>query len=119
MSIFGALCDTASLVRSAQDYLRRIATRSQAQSVDPSAAGAAGLYQTGTDGAYPTNPKSVFVLIPQECDADDSEGATASYTGDASQATYGVGTGTTVPPLGTTVTADFVGGRLCFNYNGP
>lgn len=118
MGFYNALCDTAALIRTANQYLRETAQNRAARDADPSAAGSAMLGVTSTDGNYPTNATSVYVVTPQELDADDSEGATSTPTSDDTQNVYAVNLGTAVPPMGTQVVCHAVGGRWTFRYDG-
>lgn len=76
---------------------------------------------TTTNGDYPTVASAVYMLIPQGIDADDAEGASATFSnespGDPSMVPA-VNLGSQIPPQGTCVIASGAGGRTCFRFDG-
>ena len=82
--------------------------------------GSAGfLLVTTTCASYPTAAGSVYCCNPVWLDADDTEGATPTFTADTGVTIYALNIGTTVPPAGSYVIAVAVGGRVCFRWDNP
>jgi len=116
MSVAGAITKD----RIARSVLQGIAAQADRTSQESSAVGAAFLGQTTTDGTYPapgSNPQVAFLVTPQEIDADDTEGATATFTGDTDNNMLALNLGGSVPPQGSLVIVSAVGGRYCFRFD--
>lgn len=118
MNLYGSLCDGMQLVRTAQQFLRQTAALRGGRDASPAAAGASMLCVTATDGSYPTVAGAVYVVTPQELDAEDTEGAVATATGDTTQNFYALNLGASIPPQGTQIVCHSVGGRWCFRWDG-
>jgi len=93
------------------------------RTVDQIAAGgssgsAARLVTTTTVMTYPTSAGAFYAAHPTEIDGSETEGGAASYTADTAQVMYCLNLGTQIPPAGTTVIAEGVGGRWVFRYDG-
>ena len=67
---------------------------------------------------YPTAAGVFYAANPTEIDGSEVEGGAATYTADTSQVIYCLNTGTAIPPVGTRVVAEAVGGRWVFRYDG-
>jgi hypothetical protein len=81
--------------------------------------GAAGmLLVTTTCSSYPTAAGSVYCCNPVWIDADDTEGATPTFSA-AADTIYALNVGSEVPPAGSNVIAVAVGGRVVFAWNTP
>jgi hypothetical protein len=91
--------------------------------VDQIAAGGSGgsaarLVTTTTVTTYPTSAGAFYGCNPTEIDGAEQENGTATYTADTTQVMYVLNLGTSIPPTGTVVIAEAVGGRWCFRYDG-
>lgn len=80
--------------------------------------GSAELLVTFAEDLYPEDPGAVYACHPVAIDAADAEGATATYSADASVTIYALNIGTAVPDPGTYVIAVGVGGRMVFRHDG-
>ena len=78
---------------------------------------AALLCITTTVATYPTVAARVYALFPQDIDGAETEGAACTYTSSSATAMYGVNLGTAIPPNGTRVIVDAIGGRWCFRFD--
>ncbi len=76
------------------------------------------LVTTTTVTTYPTTASAFFASNPTEIDGTETEGNAASYTPDTSQVVYAFNVGTQIPPAGTRVVVQAVGGRWVFRYDG-
>lgn len=76
------------------------------------------LVTTTTVTSYPATAAAFYASNPTEVDGSEVEGGAASYTVDATQVIYALNVGTQVPPVGTRVIAQAVGGRWVFRYDG-
>ena len=73
---------------------------------------------TTTVSTYPATAGAFYASNPTEIDGSEVEGGAASYTADATQVVYALNVGTQIPPAGTQVVANAVGGRWVFRYDG-
>jgi hypothetical protein len=76
------------------------------------------LVTTTTVATYPTTALSFYASNPTEIDGGEIEGGAASYAADTTQVVYALNVGTQVPPVGTRVVTQAVGGRWVFRYDG-
>ena len=76
------------------------------------------LAQTTTVSSYPTVPAAFYACSPLQVDGPETEGATATFTEDATRTIYAFNLGTQVPPEGTRIIAHACGGRWTFRYDG-
>jgi len=91
--------------------------------VDQIAAGGSGgsaarLVTTCTVTTYPTSAGAFYAANPTEIDGSEVEGGAATYTADTNQVMYALNLGTQIPPSGTVLVAEAVGGRWVFRYDG-
>jgi hypothetical protein len=77
------------------------------------------LVQTVAESTYPTTPLACFACTPVTIDGEDTEGAAANFAVDDSGAIlYAFNLGSSVPPVGTALVVDDVGGgRYVFRYD--
>lgn len=68
--------------------------------------------------SYPTDAGAFYAGNPTYINGTEAEGGAASYSPDPSQVIYAYNLGTQVPPQGTLVVAQAVGGRWVFRYDG-
>lgn len=85
--------------------------------VSPADDGIAVIAVTATLSSYPSSPSAAYYCLTQQIDADDTEGATASYTADGGEL-FAINVGSVVPPAGTRIIPHAVGGRWLFRYDG-
>ena len=76
------------------------------------------LLTTTTITTYPSTAGVFFASNPTEIDGSEVEGGAASYAPDTTQVVYALNVGTTIPPVGTRVVANSIGGRWVFRYDG-
>jgi hypothetical protein len=76
------------------------------------------LVKTTTATSYPTTAGTFYASNPIEIDGTELEGSTASYSADETQVVYALNVGTQIPPVGTRVVVQAVGGRWVFRYDG-
>jgi hypothetical protein len=76
------------------------------------------LAQTTTVSTYPSTASAFYACVPADIDGNESEGALATYVQENSTIFYAWNAGTQVPPAGTTIVCDAVGGRWVFRYDG-
>jgi hypothetical protein len=93
------------------------------RTVDQVSTGEAGgslarLVTTCTVGTYPTTAGAFYAANPTEINGPEVEGGGATYVQDAFQVMYCLNLGTQIPPNGTRVIAESVGGRWVFRYDG-
>ena len=84
----------------------------------PLMASVALLLTTTTVHGYPTTAAAFFASNPTEIDGSEIEGGAAAYTADATQVVYAINVGAVIPPIGTRVVANSIGGRWVFRYDG-
>jgi hypothetical protein len=75
------------------------------------------LGQTTTASTYPDVANAVYLINSGDFNVDDTEGAAATFVPDGGQF-FAVNNGTMVPPEGTILTFDQVGGAWSFRYDG-
>lgn len=118
MNNYAGLMDGDATMRAAQETLRQIQRTREALDVTPAGKGASMLVQVSTAGSFPATAQAVYVVVPAEADAEDDEGASATYTPDNDSAFYCINLGSSIPPQGTTIIAHAVGGRWTMRYDG-
>jgi len=77
------------------------------------------LLQTYTETTYPTVAGRVYACHPVWIDADDTEGATPTFTVDTDITIYALNVGSQIPASGTKVIGHLVGGRWVFRWSVP
>lgn len=118
MELFGAIETLDMAYRATLEHILDVAEFANRTTSEPDSDGVSLLGVTATLGSYPTVAGEVYVVTPLEIDADDAEGASASYTPDTSNNVYAINTGTAIPPIGTRVIVHAVAGRWVFTFNG-
>lgn len=78
---------------------------------------AAMLVTTTTVDMYPTTAGAFYATSPTELDGDEVEGGSATPTVDATQTVFAWNAGSTVPPTGSKVIIEAVGGRWVFRWD--
>jgi hypothetical protein len=71
--------------------------------------------------AYPNVPNVFYAVHLTEVDGTETEGGAATYVQPTALRVwpiYALNLGTAVPPQGTEVICSYVGGRLCFRFDG-
>lgn len=87
--------------------------------VNPPDAGRALLCQTTTKTTYPTTAGVFYAVLEVEASGTELEGATPSFTADATaNIFYASNLGTAIPPSGTNFICRYVGGKWAFRYDG-
>jgi hypothetical protein len=73
---------------------------------------------TTTVTTYPTTAATFYGCNPEVITGTETEGATATFTADATTVIYCLNCGTAIPPSGTKVVAHAILGRWIFRYDG-
>lgn len=105
--------DEARLLRERQAELARLTDEGDI----PPQGSCAMVVKTKTVGTYPTVAKSFYavdVVNPGGTESEGSAGSFAVVTGTF----FALNAGSTIPPSGTQVIVDPIGGRWVFVYNG-
>lgn len=118
MSALDGMVGGGAALRAAREHLAQVQKAREALDTSPAGKGASMLCVTTSLGSYPQAASAVYALATEECDADDTEGASATYTDDNNNVIFGINLGSSVPPQGTRVIVHGVGGRWCFRYDG-
>lgn len=81
--------------------------------------GSAGamLVQTQTVGTYPTTAGSYYAVKSVDPGGAETEGGSGTFTA-GTDTFYALNSGSSVPPSGTKVIVQPIGGRWVFSYNG-
>jgi hypothetical protein len=74
------------------------------------------LVQTTTQTTYPTSAGVFYAVVAVDVTGDETEGATPTFSAQ-SQIFYALNLGTAVPPSGTNILADFIGGIALFRWD--
>lgn len=83
------------------------------------AANAAVVGVTVAIKAYPTTAGAFYGIIPQRITGTNAEGDPGVFAGEpAPTPMVALNVGTQIPPAGTKVICEAVGGRWCFRYDG-
>lgn len=75
------------------------------------------LVQTKTVGTYPTAAGKYYACTVVDPGGAESEGGTGTF-GVGTETLFALNSGSAVPPTGTKVIVDPIGGRWVFAYNG-
>lgn len=117
MNNYAGLMDGDATMRAAQQTLREIQKAREALDTTPAGKGASMLCVTTSLGSYPTMSPAAFAVVPEECDAEDDEGAAATYTDNTDSTFFAINLGTNVPPQGSRIIVHAVGGRWLFRWS--
>jgi len=104
------------ILRERQQSARADLDRSREEA--PFASGAIAAV-TSHDTTYPTTAGALFACVPCELDGAEVEGSAPSWVQQTGARIYAFNAGTEIPPEGTKLVANAVGGRWVFRYDIP
>lgn len=105
----------ASVARIIREYEEKLRVVSDNTILVPPADGLAIVGKTTDGGFYPTVPLAVYLLTLQGIDAEDTEGAVATFT-DEEGVVPAINIGANIPDKGVYVIAHSISGVWAFSY---